>query len=368
MAKTIKVLHILGELRPSGMEVMLRNSAHHWFSKGLKVDVLSTGDVEGVFAPELESAGYQVFHIPFSKSIGFFWSVFKLIREEDYDVVHVHTERANFYLSLLAWLSGRRRVVRTVHSVFKYSGGKRYIRVLQRWLLRRLGISFVSVSSSVSANERTRLRNPTMVINNWIDVTAFTPPSPEQREEIRSAFKISAETFVIGTVGNCSPVKNHALLINALAELKRNIDWLYLHVGCEDKAKQERQLAKELGISEKIHFLGCQSEVWRYLQACDVFVMPSLVEGLSIACAEALATGLPALINDVPGLWDFSGFPGVRFFNGDVASLVESLQLVYEMPQEERMNFGLMNAQMARERFNPSGPVQQYVALYLKCL
>ena len=87
----MKVLHILNTLRPSGAEVMLRLAAPYWREKGLELSILSTGEIVGPYAAELENAGYEIVHLPFSKTFKFGLSFFQLLNYKNFDVVHIHT-------------------------------------------------------------------------------------------------------------------------------------------------------------------------------------------------------------------------------------------------------------------------------------
>src|SRR5690606_29729409 len=111
----------------------------------------------------------------------------------------------------------------------------------------------------------------------------FVPTQPDEWSSLRRMRGIEESTFVIISVGNCSHVKNHALLIEALASLRGRLDFHYLHVGMEELGYPERRLSDELGIADRVTFLGYVDDVLPYLRLADLFVMPSLYEGLGNA-------------------------------------------------------------------------------------
>src|SRR5690606_20470586 len=111
-----------------------------------------------------------------------FW---RLLRRKRPDVVHIHTERANAALGLITRLAGVRTVVRTIHSVFEYTGGLRIVRAGERSLLRSLGVQHIAIGTAVERNELLRLRNPTTRIENWIGAR-FRPPSADEAGRARS--------------------------------------------------------------------------------------------------------------------------------------------------------------------------------------
>jgi glycosyltransferase involved in cell wall biosynthesis len=293
----VKVLHVLGELRSSGAEVMLQTAASLWRRYEVTADVLTTGTTPGPYAPELERAGYGVLHLPFERHPRFVQRYGSLLGRGRYDVVHLHMERAFVHLALTARVR-RVGVVRTVHSNFPFDGGLRRRRTRQRRLARKASVRFAAIGATVGENEHDRFSNPTTVVHNWIDTDRFRPTPDAVRREAREGLLLSPDDFVAVAVGNCSTTKNHAALLQALSGLDEPV--VLLHVGEEEPRRPEWGLARDLAVSDRCRFLG-RVDPEMALRAADVFVMPSLHEGLSIASLEALATGLPAVLTDVPG-------------------------------------------------------------------
>jgi glycosyltransferase involved in cell wall biosynthesis len=129
------------------------------------------------------------------------------------------------------------------------------------------------------------------------------------------------------TVGNCGDVKNHTLLIEAIAQMKHREDIHYIHVGyAQAETEKEMRLAKELGIASQIEFAG-SCDPYPYLARADVFVMTSRYEGLSIATLEAIFTGIPVLLADVPGLDEFKGkgLENVFYYKPEINALANAL-------------------------------------------
>lgn len=299
--RELRVLHVLHELRPSGAEMMLRDALPRWRDAGIVGDVLATADRRGAFADQLAAAGARVHHLPFAPRPSHLVAFGRLLRDGGYDIAHVHTERAGFWYGLTASTLPAVAVARTVHNVFAFEGALRVERTAQRRLLRLLGARTISVGPAVRDNERDRFHHPTVHLPNWLDTTRFPPPSPQQREVARRALQVEGDHLVVASLGNCNPAKNHPAILHALAEIGTDLDWCYLHAGEEPDA-DERELAHDLGIDDRCRFLGPVSEVVTLLHASDVFAMPSHVEGMSIAALEAIATGVPCVLADVPGV------------------------------------------------------------------
>ncbi|MBG0784875.1 MAG: glycosyltransferase [Anaerolineaceae bacterium] len=307
----MKVLHILNELQPSGAEVMLNRAAPYWLGESMELCILSTGQSQGQYSKNLEDSGYKVFHIPFRKSCSFILDVYWLIKKQNYDVVHIHTERAFFLYALLAWLNKSPVIIRTIHSNFQFSGVNKKFRTFMRKLVSALGVTQVSVGESVQHNELARFNNQTIKISNWIDTTRFSVPTKKQRVQARQKLNVLEKTVLL-SIGNCAPAKNHEVILQALHIIKAQLNRVvYFHVGKEDSAHSERKMAEDLGISERVVFVGWKEDVRNYLWAADLFLMPSNYEGFSIAALEAILCGLPTILTDVPGLSDWKEL-GIR--------------------------------------------------------
>ena len=191
----MRVLHVLNELKPSGAETMLRAAGKRWIEQGYCLHVLSMGLTVGPYAKELEQAGYIIHHIAFSKSPIFFLEFWSLLKSAVWDVIHLHTERANFYLGVLAYMAGNHRVIRTIHSSFEYTGLLRLRRGMQRRLLKRLGVRHVAISDGVSSIEKERFGLLCTTIPNWYDSEHFRPPTETERVAARSNSNINRKLF-----------------------------------------------------------------------------------------------------------------------------------------------------------------------------
>ncbi len=301
----MRVLHVLEELSHSGAERMLELAGTLWQAHDVQCQILSKGSVPGTFRARLEAAGYDVHHLPTTPQHSYPARLFTFLRRHRVDVVHNHSEHAHFWTAIAARSAGVRGVVRTVHSNFPFTGRLRAERRIQRRLLRALNVRTVTIGESVRRNEGSRFGNPTLLVENWYDETSFVPVGTSQREAARTALGLAKDARVLALVGNCGPVKDHARLLRAMTEPVL-ADVVCLHAGREDPAGSERQLAVELGVAARCAFLGAGADVAAVLQASDVFVMPSVYEGFSIAALEALSTGMPVVLAQAPGLIDLA--------------------------------------------------------------
>ena len=360
-----RVLHVLAELHPSGAESMLLAARLAFVESGFDGEILSTGSTVGPFATMLTAAGYTVHHIPFAESPRFLFRVYRLMRSAHYDVIHLHTERANFWLGMVALAARPGRVIRAVHNAFPFAGNLRLRRKLQRRLLHHLGVVHVAGGADVQEAELAHFGLPTRLVPNWYDSRRFVPPSEAERHEARESLGIPAGDTVLLSIGNCSRIKNHSVLIEAIARLPAEARPLYLHVGGEEVGRPERELVERLGIGHQVRFLGPVENLRPVYFASDVFAMPSLREGRSIAALEALATGLPGLFADVQGLRDLRAvYPGLSYADPNADSFTRALaELLAESPEQRRAR-SAEYAEISRAHFSIDVGVAAYVQIY----
>lgn len=362
----IRVLHLLGALRPSGMEKMLLAAAPHWARHGVACSVLSTGDSPGSFAPTLKQAGYPIHHIPFHRAnpLPHAWQIFRLLRTERFDALHLHTERAMIHYMLMSRLAGTPVTVLTKHARYPYTGLLRWRRTWQRRIIRWLGGRFVAVGPAVRDSERDRFRNPCQVIPNWFDPVGFRPADMTEKQQLRRELGLPGDRPILITAGNCDPVKNHRSLLRALAMLSPAIPpFLYLHLG-EEGQERERQEADALGLADRVRFAGPQADAAPFMRASDLFVQCSLHEGFSLAALEGVACGLRTLFTRVPGLTEFNPlFPGLRYAGTTPPDLAAALGELLTLPPLDP-DAQARQYETAKAHFSPERGVAAYAALY----
>lgn len=375
MEQRIKVLHILHELHPSGAEMMIYNAYPYW-KDTCECTILATGKQKGPFAEKLEQAGYQTAWVCTNGTgkaakIAHLISFWKFMKKNCYDVVHIHRESLSFEYALIAKLAGTNQIVRTVHSTFAHKGIQRKIKSMTRFLMKHLlSVSFAAISDGVAENEKKVFGNQCAeTIYNWCNNKKFLFVSEEEKQLAKEKNN-TKEKLVLLTVGNCGNVKNHELLIRAIAKMKYREEIFYYHVGFAPKeTEREQQLAKELGISNQIVFAG-STDPMPYLKEADIFVMTSLYEGLSIAALEAIFTGMNLLLANVSGLTEFrgKGLCNVDYFQPNENALAEKLDEDTEKWKQGLIKPSEEQSMRAAKLYDCKTQAEKYTALYQKLL
>ena len=358
-----KVLHILNSLLPSGAETMLYSAAKYW-DRNLEMHILATGKNMGEYAEHLRTAGYQLHHIYNENYVVQHKQVRELIKKEKFDIVHIHRQGEACSYALDAKLAGASKIIRTVHNVFVFHGLVQIREYIARKLSALIGVEYVAISSSVSENERKRFGIKTVEIRNWYNDERFHFVTEEEKRVARERLGIENDMYCIVSVGNCSSVKNHFSILKAIAAYKNDPHFQkvrYLHIGKGAQEDEEMRYVKEQQIQEYVHFYGFTDPV-PYLEAADLFVMPSVYEGFGISGIEGAATGIKTIFTMVPGLKDFQElFPTIRYCKLDDEEIGKT---IYECVREGSTRNNREQAEKVCASYGIVDGVKQYERLY----
>lgn len=346
---------------------MLACAGPAFIAAGWQNHILATGDALGPFAPALAQRGYVLHHLPFAKKLAFFAQVRRLIAAGGFDVVHIHSERAYPIYAMLA--APTADIVRTVHSTFRFNGLLRLRKLLERQFCRwLLNVRFIAPSRSVSTNEQSRFRLSTRLCPNWYDDTYYRPPTQAERAAARAKLGFGPDAVVLVSVGSYIPLKNQDTILEALALLGQDRRLCHLHVGSNADVASGRSLAmvaQRLGLSDRLQCTGETRDVRAYLWAADIFVMPSQWEGVGIAAIEAMATGLPTILSDRPGLADFRSLaPDIRYCEPDAGGVAAEIASLVALPADQRQLIGNKLHQAMVENFRIETGVRAYLDIY----
>lgn len=251
----------------------------------------------------------------------------RLIRDEGYDIVHFHTKRAH---ALSLWLGGAPRgLKRVVTRRMDYPIRKGWY---DRYLYNSRVDGVIAISEQIAAllikggvgRERVR------VIHSGVDPEGFKIP-PRARGD--------NSLPVIGTAAVLEERKGHRFLFEAAAELKRQGHRIkYLIAGDGTEKEKLQRLVRTLGLQDEVAFLGFVADVPAFLGSIDIFVLPSLFEGLGVAVLEAMAAAKPVVASGAGGLRELivDGVTGLLSPPGDATALARALLQLVSQPERMR--------------------------------
>jgi glycosyltransferase involved in cell wall biosynthesis len=167
-----------------------------------------------------------------------------------------------------------------------------------------------------------------------VDTSKFAK-NEKTRIQKRVELGLKDSGVMLLSVGELNHNKNHQVVIRAIGQIKNNNNIHYFIAGQGGLKKKLVKLADSLGLTDKVHFLGYRSDIVELLSAADIFVLPSLREGLAVAGMEAMAAGLPLVGSDTRGIADNieNGQNGLVFAPKDVVGFAQGIQALAENPK-----------------------------------
>ncbi|UVE18317.1 glycosyltransferase [Pseudomonas sp. LS44] len=266
------------------------------------------------------------------------WALFRHCRAERYDAVIAHRFKPiNMLMLLNRWLKVP-ACIGVLHGLGEYD------RAYRRWEMRRLltsawrlvGVSRAVRDDLVNCGAGFTASN-TRQINNAIDIVR-AEKLQHPRQQARELLGLPAAAFVFGTIGRLVPVKGHIHLLEAFAAVKDEQPAAMLAIIGEGRSRVELEAAIAWhGLQGRVLLLGAKDDALQYVRAFDVFVMPSLSEGLPLALLEGMSGHLPVIGSDIDSLRPILEDCGGRIFPvGQPQGLAEQLRAVLTLSPEAR--------------------------------
>ena len=294
----IRVLQVATYMGRGGLESMLMNYYRHVDRERVQFDFLVHRQERAAFDDEIESLGGRIYRltrlVPWSKS---YLSALNRFFDEhpEYRIVHVHQDCLS---SVILKAAAQHHIpVRIAHS-HNANQDKNLKYPIKLWYKRSIPKYATNLfACGKDAGDWMFSGAPYQIINNAIDAASYAY-EPEKRAEMRCQLGLTDE-LVVGHVGRFNQQKNHPFLLEVFAALlKKEPHAVLLLVGGGEDMPKIQAKAQALGVAEHVRFLGVRSDVADLMQAMDVFVFPSLYEGLPVTMVEAQAAGLPCIISD----------------------------------------------------------------------
>lgn len=346
----MRVLEVnVDDIGRGGVFSFVMNLIRNRQDQGMLVDVCSFEAFEQAeHIREVEQYGGEVFQLIYQgpkvfKQRACADNLEKLLRERSYDVVHIHADVSN---KLLAYAVACRRAGVPYVIVHSHSSGvdhghraiKAMLHRLSRGRLNGKADRYVACSTYAAKwmyPDQLRRQQPITILNNGIDVDKFTW-NPQVRQQVR-AENHWEDSVVFGHVGRFDYQKNHDFLIDVFAALAAEIPNAKLLLIGEGGGQGEiQEKVKRMGLEERVVFWGTTNEVWKLLQAMDLFLLPSHFEGLPISGVEAQAAGLPVIFsNQITPEAKLTGHVRFAPIDGSTQSWVDYARELLDQPRED---------------------------------
>ena len=362
----LRVAHLIESDGPGGAERVLADLALGLQAAGAYNLVLLPANGEGWLARQLEGSGVAIDHFrlngPISPACA--RSLAAVLRRHAIDVAHSHEFSLAVYGSWASWQAGVQHVI-TMH------GSRYYADRLRRRLAMRAAVAnsgrVVAVSHQLADDMSRDLkvaRAAIEIIPNGVRRAAAAAP-PTLRDELG----LRPDDRLLVSVGNLYPVKGHRHLIDAVALLTPHYRSLHLAIcGRGDADHALTAQARALGIADRVHLLGLRSDIPNVLASADIFVHPSLSEGLPLALLEAMFAARPIVATDVGEVATvLANGAGVVVQPGSAPALAFAVNRLLGRPELAR-TMADRAFRSACDEYDVSRMVDRYQSLYLQVL
>lgn len=299
MCDCIRILHVVTHMDRGGLETMLMNYYRKIDRTKIQFDFLVHRQERADYDDEIESLGGRIYRLPYLNpfSRGYLQSLDVFFEEHrEYRIVHSHLDCMSAIPLKAAKKHGGAVRIAHAHSSSQDINLKYPLKLYYKIRIKNYATDLLACSKE--AGKWMFGTDKFRVFPNAIDANAFRY-NEVVRDKIRTQYQIEEDSLVIGHVGRFNTVKNHRFLIEVFSKiLKIEPRARLMLIGQGDTFQDMQEYAKHLDIYKHIIFLGIQPNVNEWMQAMDVFVFPSLYEGLGIVVIEAQAAGLPCIISD----------------------------------------------------------------------
>lgn len=299
----LRVAHIVGKWLGGGVEAVIMNYYRHIDRDKVQFDLICDEDSTDIPYEEIEKLGGKVILIPpYQKVFKYIKELTKVLKEGNYKIVHSHINTLSVFPLYAAKKAGV--PVRIAHS-HSTTNKKEWKKNLMKLALRPFAKTFATDYFACSElagrwlfGNKTFDDGKVYVLNNAIDLDKYKYDE-KIRKNKRKELGIKDDTIVIGHIGRFVEQKNHRGLIDIFNEVhKLNKNTLLLLAGQGPLMEEMKEKVKSLGIEKNVKFLGQRSDANELYQAFDVFLLPSLYEGLPVVGVEAQASGLLCILSD----------------------------------------------------------------------
>ena len=353
----MKIIQIIPLLDLAGAETMCENLTNSLIKLGHEVIVISLYDYHSVITERMEKNGIKIIYLNKKSGLDLSLTIklVKIFKEYKPDVVHSHLY-AGKYAHVAASICGVPGKVYTIQKKKKNEAGMMN-RTFNRFLFKHCHVVPVSLSKEIQksvVDEYNINFKDTPVIFNGVSM---------EKCHIKNDYTGNKKVLHIGRF---SKQKNHEVLVKAFSiVVNRGHDVsLYLY-GQGELEESIKELVKNLHMDKNIFFCGLTDDVYSVMESTDIFVLPSLFEGMPMTLIEAMGTGMPILASNVGGIPDMienekSGLlcePTVEQVAAGLEKLISS--------EEDRKLYG-QNAVIGSEKFSADMMAKDYYEIYLK--
>ncbi len=355
----MRILHTIETRGPGGAEILIVNIAKYLSDNGYSIHGLFIKD--GWIREKFMDSGYETCYYPLSKSydISFPYTIYKFIKKHKINLIHAHEFHNSLYASIIGLLTG-------VQTICTFHGKNYHCDSFRNRMIMKF-ISKASKMVTVSEDIKKQICSLANIKPSAINVIENGVFIPERIDKgyLKAELNLPDNSILIGSVGRLSKVKGHTYLIEAAQKIVDDRPDVYFVISGDgpDKDTLFNQI-KRAGLSDKFFLLGNRNDISNILASLDIFALPSLSEGTSLALLEAMCFELPIIATRVGNnkaiLKKKRG--GVLIDPASVPDLVEGIFMMVDNNMHTKKF--KENAVFVKKHYSFKIMMQKYVKLY----
>ncbi len=391
--ENIKVLHIITRFDKGGSAQNTYLSLLGLRKKNYQLSLVSGLSLESEMKHEeikakekdiqiLKSEGIEFTQCPFLlrriniiKDLKAFFDIWRIIKKYNPLIVHTHSSKAGLMGRLAAKLAGTPIIVHTPHGhvFFGYFGPfKTKLFIIFEKLASRITDKIVALTNREKKDHilfKIAEEDKFSVIYSGIELNILKESSSEEKQNLKKELGLPENSLIVGTAGRLVPVKGPEFLVKASKYIiSKYPDTYFMFTGDGPLEQDLKRKALEMGISDNIIFLGWRDDLVKIISIYDIFVLPSLNEGMGRVLVEAMALGKSIVASNVGGIPDLviHGKNGFLVPPKNPKQLAKYIQVLLE-DKDKREKMGLAGKEMAYN-FTSERMVEKIANLYKKLL
>lgn len=354
----MRILHVITSLRTGGAEKLMVDLLPRLRNLGHDVELCLFDGIRTPFYDEIENQGIKIHSFQIGGSVYNPLHIFRLISLiRQFDVVHTHNTAPQLFVALARIFATNCQIFTTEHNTTNRRRNIKGLVFADKWMYSQY-MKIICISDQAEANLRNYLHDfsdKIRTVYNGIDIQKYMNADP--LFGLREKYK---DCHLGIMVAGFREQKDQKTLIKAYNELPENFHLLLAGTGVlEDECKL---LAKDLGIAERVHFLGNRSDVPQLLHTADVVIMSSHYEGLSLSSIEGMTCGKPFIASDVDGLREIVQGFGILVPHEDEKALAHEIQKATEDSKYREKVISL--CQNKAKAYDIATMANQYNSLY----
>lgn len=322
----MRILFVIDSLSGGGAEKLMSDMLP-LLQKSNRCELLLLTKEDDKYSDGLLKQGIKVSEIPYSMHIDRIKYIKDYAIKNGFDVIHANLFPATYYCAVAKRMSDSSfpALCMTEHNTDNRRRHIPWMRPLERFIYSAYdGVISISKQTQEALLDwiKPKRKEKFVVIENGVPLQIFFTAQPYDKKELITDYKDG--DVLLGMVGSFTEQKGHMFMLEVLCDLPTH--FRLVCVGEGPLEKKVRQRAEELGISNRITFLGFRKDVARIMKTVDISVIPSKWEGFGLVAVEAMACGNPIVVSDVPGLAEVIGEAGAKVAFGSIKGFVAAIK------------------------------------------